>query len=78
MYLNDQLFFPHEDPQYEPYILISKTIGCGLDDLGLRLIRGIRIFLFDITVFGMILWLTQPPIQWICGTLSLEDKIAKA
>jgi hypothetical protein len=60
-YLNGQIFFAYKGPQYELYILISKITGYVLDDLGQKLIRGIRIFLFNITMFGMIFWLTQPP-----------------
>jgi hypothetical protein len=74
-YLNDQIYFAYKDPQYEPYILFSKIIGYVLDDLGQRLIRGIRGFLFNVTMFGMILWLTQTPTQWIRGALSPEGKM---
>jgi hypothetical protein len=49
------------------------ALGYGLDDRGFESWQGPGIFLFTI-VSRPALWLTQPPIQWVRGTLSLGVK----
>jgi hypothetical protein len=48
-------------------------MGCGLDDWGFEIQQGLGIFLFTTTSRSS-LGLTQPPIQWVPGALSLGVK----
>jgi hypothetical protein len=54
---------------------VGITLGYGLDDRGLRFDsrRGLGIFLFT-TESRTVLGPTQPPIQWVPGSLSLRVK----
>jgi hypothetical protein len=49
------------------------ALGYGLDDWGLKSQQGLGIFLFT-TTSRLALGPTQPPIQWVSGALSLEEK----
>jgi hypothetical protein len=54
---------------------VGIAIGYGLDDrmIGVRFPAGVGIFLFD-TMSRPALGPTEPPIQWVLGTLSLGVK----
>jgi hypothetical protein len=49
------------------------ALGYGLDDWGFKSLQGLRIFLFT-TMSIPDLRPTQPPIQWVPGTLYLGVK----
>jgi hypothetical protein len=49
------------------------ALGYGLDGRGLEFREGLRIFLFT-TASRPVLEPTQPPIQWVPGSLSLGVK----
>jgi hypothetical protein len=53
--------------------LQSIALGNGLDDRGFESRQGLGIFLFT-TASRPALGLTQPPIQWVPGALSLGVK----
>jgi hypothetical protein len=89
MGLRDKVFTTHDSRGYLSsfYILYSSNIlsrdsrvgialGYGLDDrvLGFDSRRGLGIFPFTTAVSRTALGPTQPPIQWVPGTLSLGVK----
>jgi hypothetical protein len=53
---------------------VSITHGYGLVDWGFTSQHGLRIFLFPTAVSTPILGTTQPPVQWVSRTLSVEVK----
>jgi hypothetical protein len=57
----------------EPGQLSGIALGYGLDDRGFETRKGLGIFLFT-TASRSALRLTQPPVQWVPGALSLRIK----
>jgi hypothetical protein len=57
----------------EPGKLSDTALSYGLDDWGFESRQGLRIFLFT-TASRPALGPTQPPMQWVTGSLSLVVK----
>jgi hypothetical protein len=57
----------------EPVYFSGTALDCGLDDRLFESREGLRLFLFT-TASRPVLKLTQPPIQWVRGALSLGIK----